>query len=64
MVKQIPRRARIQGNTISGHFTDGRAYSTLRPTDPGMVQQLRNGGVTIKAAPVDEAAPPHCFAIL
>ncbi len=54
--KQI-RDALIQGNTISGHFTDGRAYSTYAPPDPGLVQQLRNGGVTIKAAPVDEATP-------
>ncbi|MEZ5648514.1 MAG: ATP-dependent metallopeptidase FtsH/Yme1/Tma family protein, partial [Alphaproteobacteria bacterium] len=59
--KQV-RDALIQGNTISGHFTDGRAYSTYAPTDPGLIQQLRNSGVTIKAAPPEEEAP-SLFAI-
>ena len=27
----------IQGNTINGHFNDGRAFSTYAPNDPGIV---------------------------
>ena len=39
----------IQGNTIKGHFNDGRAFSTYAPNDPGIVDRLREGGVRISA---------------
>ncbi|MGH6944355.1 MAG: ATP-dependent metallopeptidase FtsH/Yme1/Tma family protein, partial [Geminicoccaceae bacterium] len=26
----------IQGNTISGHFSDGRSFSTYAPEDPNL----------------------------
>ena len=44
----------IQGNTINGHFNDGRAFSTYAPNDPGIVDRLREGGVRISAAPKEE----------
>ena len=44
----------IQGNTIKGHFNDGRAFSTYAPNDPGIVDRLRGGGVRISAAPKEE----------
>ena len=45
----------IQGNTINGHFNDGRAFSTYAPNDPGIVDRLREGGVRISAAPKKKA---------
>ena len=47
----------IQGNNISGHFTDSRAFTTYAPNDPGMVNRLIEKGVRITAAPVDENVP-------
>jgi len=44
----------IQGNTIKGHFNDGRAFSTYTPNDPGIVDRLRSGNVRISAAPKEE----------
>ena len=48
---------KIQGNTITGAFKDGRSFSTYSPNDPTLVQTLRDGDVTIQAAPSDEGAP-------
>jgi len=47
----------IQGNTISGHFTDSRAFSTYAPSDPNLVSKLVDKGVRISAAPVDDNVP-------
>jgi cell division protease FtsH len=47
----------IQGQTISGHFTDGRAFSTFAPQDPSMVSTLKSKGVRISAAPSEEGTP-------
>jgi cell division protease FtsH len=47
----------IQGNTISGHFTDSRAFSTYAPNDPNLVSALTEKGVRISAAPVDDNVP-------
>ncbi|WP_308220067.1 ATP-dependent zinc metalloprotease FtsH [Nisaea acidiphila] len=44
----------IQGNTIKGHFNDGRNFATYAPSDPGLVDRLREGGVRISAAPPEE----------
>ncbi|MBO6562494.1 MAG: ATP-dependent zinc metalloprotease FtsH [Nisaea sp.] len=44
----------IQGNTIKGHFNDGRNFATYAPNDPGLVDRLREGGVRISAAPPEE----------
>jgi len=42
----------IQGNGITGHFTDGRAFSTYAPTDPGLVGRLIDDGVRLHALDV------------
>ncbi len=47
----------IQGKTINGHFTDGRAFSTYAPEDQNLVPSLRQRGVTITAAPLDDSMP-------
>ena len=47
----------IQGNTISGHFTDSRAFTTYAPNDPNLVSELTEKGVRISAAPVDDNVP-------
>jgi len=47
----------IQGNSIIGHFSDGRAFTTYSPTDPGLVGRLIDKGVRITASPVDENVP-------
>jgi cell division protease FtsH len=47
----------IQGNNISGHFTDSRAFTTYTPNDPNLVSRLTDKGVRITAAPVDENVP-------
>ena len=44
----------IQGNSIKGHFKDGRTFGTYAPNDPGLVSRLEKGGVRISAAPPEE----------
>ena len=46
----------IQGEIISGHFSDGRAFSTYAPNDPGLIDKLSTRGVRISAAPKDEGS--------
>lgn len=41
----------IENQKITGHYTDGRAFSTIAPDDPGLVQRLYDKGVDISAAP-------------
>ncbi|HEY4133855.1 MAG TPA: ATP-dependent zinc metalloprotease FtsH [Alphaproteobacteria bacterium] len=47
----------IQGQTINGHFADGRAFSTYSPNDPNLVGKLTDKSVRISAAPPDENSP-------
>jgi cell division protease FtsH len=51
------RDVTIQGNQISGHFSDGRAFNTYAPEDPNLVDRLNQHGVRITAAPVDDSMP-------
>jgi cell division protease FtsH len=57
------REVTIEGNTISGKFTDGRSFSTYAPTDPNLVTRLIDKGVLIHAAPAEEGVP-SLFGIL
>jgi cell division protease FtsH len=43
----------IQGNNISGHFTDSRAFTTCVPNNPDVVNRLTAEGVRITAAPAE-----------
>jgi cell division protease FtsH len=47
----------IQGNSISGHFSDGRPFTTYAPSDPNLVDRLQNSGVRISALPADDNVP-------
>ena len=51
------RDVTIQGNTISGHFSDGRSFSTYAPKDPDLIRRLVDRGVSITAAPNEEGTP-------
>jgi cell division protease FtsH len=53
----------IQGQSISGHYSDGRAFETYMPQDPTLVQRLQDRGVRITAAPTDDNVP-SLFGIL
>ena len=44
----------IQGNTITGHYTNGTAFNTYAPYDPELVKTLRTHDVQIAAVPIDE----------
>jgi cell division protease FtsH len=43
----------IQGNQIQGETSSGEHFKTYTPSDPGLVQELRNKGVKIAAKPAD-----------
>jgi cell division protease FtsH len=43
----------IQGNQIQGQTMGGEHFKTYAPSDPGLVQELRDKGVKIAAKPAD-----------
>jgi cell division protease FtsH len=47
----------IQGNEISGQFTDGRQFQTYAPNDPGLIDRLYEKKVSISARPQTEQVP-------
>ena len=47
----------IAGDSISGHFSDGRGFSTFAPSDPTLIQRLYDKGVVINAKPSNEGGP-------
>ncbi len=47
----------IQGQTINGHFADGRSFSTYAPNDPNLVSKLSEKSVRISAAPAEDGSP-------
>jgi cell division protease FtsH len=53
----------IKGNQISGHFTDGRSFSTYSPPDANVVDRLADRGVRISAMP-DDSNVPSLFSVL
>ena len=44
----------IQGDSISGHFTNNQSFSTYAPYDPSIVSKLRQNNVKISALPKSE----------
>jgi len=48
----------IQGPNISGHLSDGRAFTTYAPDDPALVQRLEDKQVKIIAAPAEDSMHP------
>ncbi len=47
----------IQGEAITGHFADGRAFSTYAPPEADLVPKLREHGVRITAMPANDDTP-------
>ncbi len=47
----------IQGEAISGRYTDGRPFQTFAPQDPKLIDRLTESGVRITVMPVDENMP-------
>jgi cell division protease FtsH len=45
------RDVTISGSEIAGHYTDGKAFSTYAPSDPGLVSTLYKKNVQITAKP-------------
>jgi len=45
------RDVTIQGNEVTGHFTDNRAFATYAPNDPSLIQNLYRKNVAITAKP-------------
>ncbi len=57
------RDVTIQGPGISGHYRDGRTFSTYAPDDPNLVSTLTKKSVRISALPYDKDTPT-LFSIL
>jgi cell division protease FtsH len=51
------RDVTMQGNTITGHYRDGRNFSTYAPDDANLVAKLTEGRVRISAVPADDGTP-------
>ena len=51
------RDVTMQGNTITGHYRDGRSFSTYAPNDANLVAKLTEGRVRISAVPADDGTP-------
>ena len=49
---------KIIGNSISGFFDDGRAFSTYSPNYPELVDKLNKSGVKIVAEPAERSMHP------
>ncbi len=47
----------IKGNTIVGHYRDGRRFSSYAPNDPSLIGKLTAKGVRITAQPAEDGSP-------
>ena len=47
----------IKGNQVSGHFSDGRSFTTYLPPDANLVDRLAERNVRISAVPDDSNVP-------
>ncbi len=47
------RDVTIAGESITGHFTDGRSFATIAPNDPDLIQRLESRSVNITASPAE-----------
>jgi len=45
------RDVTIQGQQITGHLRDGRAFGSYAPDDPELMSRLREQGVRVSAVP-------------
>jgi len=55
LVKSVEEKqiadARVQGNTISGHYTNGQSFQTYAPDGTDIVNRMTEAGVRVQAAP-------------
>ncbi|MEQ8664648.1 MAG: ATP-dependent zinc metalloprotease FtsH [Rhodospirillales bacterium] len=51
------RDVTIQGQQITGHFRDGRNFTSYAPDDPDLMSRLREQGVRVSAIPTEEESP-------
>lgn len=51
------RDVTIQGQQITGHFRDGRNFTSYAPDDPELMSRLREQGVRVSAIPTEEESP-------
>ncbi len=47
----------ISGSAISGHFRDGRTFSTYAPDDPQLINRLSEKSIRVMVNPSDENSP-------
>lgn len=47
----------MEGNRILGHYTDGRAFSTLAPANTDLVSKLEDTSVRISVKPQSDGSP-------
>ncbi|MGE0717249.1 MAG: ATP-dependent zinc metalloprotease FtsH [Alphaproteobacteria bacterium] len=52
------------GSTVTGHFSDGRAFTTYAPRDAGLVQKLTQHNVRVAAAPEDTGSPSLLYVLI
>ena len=51
------RDVTMQGNTVTGHYRDGRNFTTYAPDDANLVAKLTAARVRISAVPADDGTP-------
>lgn len=51
------RDVTIQGQQITGHFRNGRNFTSYAPDDPELISRLREQGVRVSAIPTEEQSP-------
>ncbi len=47
----------IQGEVVTGRYTDGRPFQTYAPQDPKLIERLTEAQVRINVLPVDDNVP-------
>ncbi|WP_374449101.1 ATP-dependent metallopeptidase FtsH/Yme1/Tma family protein, partial [Stella sp.] len=52
------------GSTLSGHFSDGRAFTTYAPRDANLVGKLTQHNVRIAASPEDSGSPSLLYVLI
>ena len=52
------RDVTIQGRTVSGQLSDGRAFQTYTPEDPALVSKLTDKGIRVVARPEEADVNP------
>ena len=50
-------KVKIQGNNITGVFSNGNTFTTYSPNDPNLIEKLSDKGVGITATPIEDKMP-------